>query len=471
MVSIKFLGAARQVTGSSFLLSYGDKNLLIDCGLYQERDYLVRNWEKFPFPPEKISYVLLTHIHLDHCGLLPKFVREGFQGKILTTTASRELLPIMLLDSARIQEEDAAYKKKRHEKEGRRGPYPEIPLYTVKDAENVFPLVENIPYEQEIDLLPGLSVKFHDAGHIVGAAMIEINLDLHGEKRKIIFSGDIGQWDKPIVRDPSVFTQADFIVMESTYGDRNHEDEGSIPELLTQIVNETVAKGGKLVIPTFAVERAQELLYHFSRLVRAGKIPTLPVFLDSPMAVDVTEVFLNHTAIMDNETRKLLTQNESPFRFPGLRFVRTVEESKAINKVQGPCIIMAGSGMCTGGRIKHHLAHNISRPESTILFVGYQARGTLGRLIIEGKDEVRIHGVYHPVRAQIKQIHGFSAHADQRGLLKWLSFLEKPPLKVFLVHGDEEVIQVLAQEIKKKGWDVVVPHFKEEIGWGSGLHI
>ncbi|MCP2620028.1 MBL fold metallo-hydrolase [Candidatus Aminicenantes bacterium AC-334-K16] len=462
MVTLKFLGATKQVTGSSFLLSYQGKKILVDCGLYQEREYLSRNWEDFPIPPEEVDYLLLTHIHLDHCGLLPKFVRDGFRGKILTTSASQELLPIMLLDSARIQEEDAAYKKKRHLKEGRRGPYPEIPLYTVSDAELVFPLVQKIPYEQEIELFNGLSVRFHDAGHIIGAAMIEVKLNLDGVTRKIIFSGDIGQWHKPIVRDPSVFFQADYIVMESTYGDRNHEDEGSIPELLAQVVQETVSKGGKLVIPTFAVERAQELLFHFSRLVRGGKIPTLPLFLDSPMAVDVTEVFLRNTAIMDRETRQLFAENESPFRFPGLRFVRTVDESKAINEVKGPCIIMAGSGMCTGGRIKHHLVHNISRPESTILFVGYQARGTLGRLIVEGREEVRIHGVYRPVRAQIRQIHGFSAHADRTALLKWLDFLRQPPRKVFLVHGEEEAIKSLGQEIDNKGWSLAIPSYQEE---------
>ncbi|HDJ24219.1 MAG TPA: MBL fold metallo-hydrolase [Candidatus Aminicenantes bacterium] len=462
MVSLRFLGATRQVTGSSFLLTYQGQNILIDCGLFQEREYQSRNWKEFPFPPPEISYVLLTHAHLDHCGLLPKFVREGFKGKILTTTASRELLPIMLVDSARIQEEDAAYKKKRHEKEGRRGRYPEIPLYTVEDAEKVFPLVEKIPYDQEIELLPGITIKFNDAGHIVGAAMIEVNLTVNEEQRKVIFSGDIGQWNKPIVRDPTVFSQADYIIMESTYGDRNHEDEASIAEMLAQIVNETVANGGKLLIPTFAVERAQELLYYFSRLVRTGEIPILPLFLDSPMAVDVTEVFLRQTAIMDRETRHLFASNENPFRFPGLRLVRSVDESKAINEIKGPCIIMAGSGMCTGGRIKHHLVHNISRPESTILFVGYQARGTLGRQILEGRQEVRIHGVYHPVRAQIKQINGFSAHADQQGLLKWLSFLQKPPKKIFLVHGDEEVIPVLASEINKKGWATEIPQYQQE---------
>lgn len=462
MISIKFLGATRQVTGSSFLLVYQGKKILVDCGLYQEREFLSRNWADFSVPPEEIDYVLLTHIHLDHCGLLPKFVRAGFKGRILATAASQDLLPIMLLDSARIQEEDAAYKKKRHQREGRRGPYPEIPLYTVEDAEKVFPLVDKVPYEKEIELFPGLTACFHDAGHIIGAAMIELKVNLNGRQRNIVFSGDIGQWQKPIVRDPSVFSQVDYIIMESTYGDRNHEDEGSIPELLTQIVLETVSRGGKLVIPTFAVERAQELLFHFSRLVRSGKIPTLPLYLDSPMAVDVTEVFLRHTTVMDRETRQLLAENQSPFRFPGLHFVRTVEESKAINQVKGPAIVMAGSGMCTGGRIKHHLVHNISRPESTILFVGYQARGTLGRLIVEGQREVRIHGLYHPVLAQIRQIHGFSAHADQKGLLRWLNSLTAPPRQVFLVHGEEEAMASLGQEIKKKGWSFGLPEFQEE---------
>lgn len=461
-MKIEFLGACRQVTGSSFLFKVNGLNILIDCGLYQEREYLSRNWDEFPFSPETIDFILLTHIHLDHCGLLPKVVRDGFKGKILTTFASKELLPVMLLDSARIQEEDAAYKKKRHQKEGRKGPYPEIPLYTVSDAEKVFPLVRSISYNEKISLNSSVSAVFHDAGHILGAAMVEIKWNDRVGEKNIVFSGDIGQWDKPIVNDPSVFKKADYIVMEGTYGDRNHEDPEEVDILLARMVNETIEAGGKLVIPTFAVERAQEILYHLSRLNRRAKIPVVPVFLDSPMAVDVTEIYQNHTDIMDEETRRLYETEEPPFRFPGLKLVRSVEESKTINDIKGPCIIMAGSGMCTGGRVKHHLVHTISSPENTVLFVGYQAKGTLGRQILEGNKEVRILGRSHPVNARIEQIHGFSAHADRDGLLRWLRYLENNPEEIFLVHGEDVVLEKLSSELTKKNFKTVIPFYLEK---------
>ncbi|MFW6159586.1 MAG: MBL fold metallo-hydrolase RNA specificity domain-containing protein [Acidobacteriota bacterium] len=461
-MQIEFLGACRQVTGSSFLFQVNGLKILIDCGLYQEREYLSRNWADFPVPPEEIDFILLTHIHLDHCGLLPKVVRNGFKGKILTTSASQDLLPVMLLDSARIQEEDAVYKKKRHQKEGRKGPHPEIPLYTVSDAENVFPLVKSISYNEKISLNSSVSTVFHDAGHILGAAIVEIKWKNERSEKSIIFSGDIGQWDKPIVQDPSVFKKADFIVMEATYGDRLHEDLEAVDILLAKLVNQLVEAGGKLVIPTFAVERAQEILYHLSRLNRLGKIPTLPVFLDSPMAVDVTEIFQQHKALMDEETRHLFEIGEPPFRFPGLKLIRSVEESKTINDIKEPCIIMAGSGMCTGGRIKHHLVHTISSPENIILFVGYQAKGTLGRQILEEKPEVRILGKRHSVKARIEQIQGFSAHADKNGLLSWLDNLESEPEAIFLVHGDEEVLENFASETRTKNLKTLIPSYLEK---------
>ncbi|MBE0460443.1 MAG: MBL fold metallo-hydrolase [Candidatus Aminicenantes bacterium] len=459
---IKFLGANQQITGSCYFLEVGGLKLLIDCGLYQERMYTARNWEQSPVSPDEIDFLLLTHIHLDHSGLLPKIVREGLSNQILTTSPSKELIPIMLLDSAHIQEEDAEFKKKRHAKEGRKGPFPEIPLYTVEEARQVFPLVKSVPYGSSFSLAPNVSVIFHDAGHILGSAMIELMISENGKQNRIIFSGDIGQWNRPIIRNPSVFEQADYVIMESTYGNRIHEDPADVEKLLCQVVNETVDAGGNIVIPTFAVERAQELMFYLSRLARQNKIPDLMIFLDSPMAVNITQVFKNHKDSMDEETRAIFNEGDSPFRFPGLKLVRSVEESKAINFINEPCIIMAGSGMCTGGRIKHHLVRNITRPESTILFVCYQASGTLGRQILDRNSQVRILGKYYPVNARIEEIHGFSSHADRNGLLKWVESLRFPPKRLFVTHGEINASFSIASEIKKKGWNVEVPEYLEE---------
>ncbi len=462
-MKIKFLGAAQQVTGSSYLLQAGGLTIIVDCGLYQEREYLSRNWEPFPVVPAHIDYVVLTHVHLDHSGLVPKLVREGFSGRILTTSASHEMLEIVLLDSAKIQEEDAAFKKKRHKKEKRKGPYPELPLYTVEDAENTFPLVKNVPYDALYPLNDNVMLRLHDAGHILGAAMVELIIEENKSRRRVIFSGDIGQWDKPLVRDPSVFEQADYVVMESTYGDRNHEDDDSPSNLLRDAILETIKSGGNILIPTFAIERAQEVLYCLSLLARKDLIPYLMMFLDSPMAVDITHVFERYKKYLDAEARSLFEHGESPFSFPGLRLVHSVAQSKAINSIRGSCVIMAGSGMCTGGRIKHHLVHNISRKESTVLFVGYQAQGTLGRLILDGVPEVRIHGNTYPVKAKIRQIEGFSAHADRDALMKWLNFFKSPPKRLFITHGEKKAAFSIADGIRTQlRWPVSVPEYLQE---------
>ena len=463
---IQFLGAAQQVTGSCYLVEAGGLNILVDCGLYQEREFISRNWKPFPVFPSKIDYVLLTHSHLDHAGLLPKLVREGFSGPVITTSASEDLIKIVLTDSARIQEEDAAYKKKRHKREGRKGAFPEVPLYTVEEAEKCFPLVRPVEYGQDISLNENVNVRFSDAGHILGAAMIEIMVQKpDGSSRKLLFSGDMGQWDKPLVQDPSMFKAADYVVMESTYGDRDHDKQGAVEDLLCDVINSTVKAGGNLVIPTFAIERAQELMFHLSRLVREDRIPYLMIFLDSPMAVDVTDVFLKHKDYLDKETHQLFEEGEPPFRFPGLKLVRSSAESRAINSIRGSCVIMAGSGMCTGGRVKHHLKHNLSRPESTILFVGYQARGTLGRIILKGnREEIRIYGKYYPQRARVTQIQGFSAHADRSALMKWLGHLESPPKKVILTHGEGKAIQSLSKLVRSRtGWETVIPQYLETL--------
>lgn len=464
MLKVKFLGAAGQVTGSCYYLQTDGLNFLVDCGLYQEREFLSRNWNPFPVSPEKIDYLLLTHAHLDHSGLIPKLVREGFKGKILCTAPTAELLPIVLYDTAKLQEEDAEIKKKRHEKEGRRGPYPEVPLYTMADVDRVLPLIEAVDYDLPVSLGSELSLTFHDAGHILGSSIIEIIGRTGGETRKILFSGDLGQWNKPLVRDPETFAEADYVFLEATYGDRDHDHPEKVGERLAENVNCVYQRQGNLVIPTFAIERAQELMYHLNLLVQNKKIPVLPVFLDSPMAVSVTNVFSHYLKYLDEESRQLFASGQNPFAFPGLKLIQSFEDSKKIQQVKGSSIIMAGSGMCTGGRIKQHLVNNIGRPESTILFVGYQARGTLGRQILEGQSPVRIYGQMYEVRATIDQIQGFSAHADRKQLLYWLSSFQRPPRKLFLVHGETEAISHLATEVQKSlKWSVTVPQYLEEI--------
>jgi metallo-beta-lactamase family protein len=463
--SVRFLGAARNVTGSSYLVEHEGRRVLVDCGLYQERKYRERNWAPFADRPESIDAVLLTHAHLDHCGLLPKLVREGFNGPIYCTPATEEITRIVLLDSARIQEEDAEFKRRRHEREGRKGPYPEQPLYTEEDAERTLPLFRKVGYGEPTTIGEGISATFHEAGHILGSATIRLQVaDASGESRSIVFSGDIGQWDKPIIEDPTIFKDADYLVMESTYGDRSHEDPGEIDQLLADAVNETNQAGGNLLVPSFALERTQEVLYYLNRLLREDRIPHLMVFVDSPMAISVTEVFKNHPELFDDPMQDLMETGHSPFSFAGLKLTRSVDQSKAINNIRGTSIIIAGSGMCTGGRIKHHLVHNISQPKSTILFVGYQAEGTLGREILSGAKEVRIMGQMRKRRARIRRISGFSAHADQPGLLRWLGDMRKPPRKLFLTHGEAEAIQILSEKIQQaKGWKPYVPEYGETV--------
>jgi metallo-beta-lactamase family protein len=462
-MKIKFLGATHQMTGSSYLLETAEVKILIDCGMFQERDYSHRNWEAFPVPPDQIQYLLLTHIHQDHSGLIPKLVKDGFHGDILMTDASKELFPIVILDSARIQEEDAAFKKNRNDNEEHKEPYPETPLYTVQDAEKCFPLLKAVPYEEFLQLNEHVKVCFHDAGHILGSAMIEIVFQDENGSRNIIFSGDIGQFDTPLLNNPTVFYRADYVVMESTYGDRNHENPQDIDDKLSQTINDTIKAGGNVIIPTFAIERAQELLYQISLLAHAKRIPYIVTFLDSPMAVKITEVFEQSKKYFDKQTLELFKVGQSPFDFPGLKLVESVEGSKAINLIKGSTIIMAGSGMITGGRIKHHLVREITRPESTLIFVGYQAVGTLGRQILDGVSPVSILGQSYPVRLKIENINGLSAHAGMNDLQRWLNNFKVPPKRVFLTHGEEGSILSLENYLLSKGgWEVTAPVYLEE---------
>lgn len=463
-IRLTFLGAARNVTGSRNLLEANGTTLLVDCGLYQERSLRARNWEPFHVPPASLSAVLLTHAHIDHSGYLPRLVREGFRGPVYCTGATAEIARISLLDAAHLLKEDAEFKKRRHQREGRTGPHPEIPLYDASDAAAVSPLFQPVKYKEPVELGPGIEAVFFEAGHVLGSAMVQVNIRRNGQLRRVLFSGDIGSPGRPIIHDPTYFEESEYVVMESTYGDRVVNGASGIARQLEDVINSTVQAGGNIVIPSFALERSQELLYYLNKLLMKDRIPHLMVFLDSPMAVNITDVFGRHHDLYDSDMRTLVRNNNSPFEFPGLKLVRTSDESKAINHIKGNVIIIAGSGMCTGGRIKHHLVSNISRPESTVLFVGYQAEGTLGRQIVDGAKEVRILGQCYPVRAKVVRIDGFSAHADRNGLLRWILALRKPPRRIFVTHGEEQASTSFAALVhEKSGWPVSVPAYLDQV--------
>jgi len=461
---LHFLGAAQNVTGSRFLLEANGCNLLVDCGLYQERDFQARNWAAFVKPPNEIDAVFITHAHLDHCGLLPKLVREGFSGPIYCTEATSEIVRIILLDAARLQEEDARFKIKRHKKEGRQGPFPIEPLYTTEDAEACFPYFTPLSYGGPIRIRDGIAVKLYEAGHVMGSSVVKITVSNESGQRSVLFSGDIGRPHRPIVRDSSVVHAADYVLIESTYGNREHHLVNDIKQHMAQIINDTVTLGGNILVPSFALERAQEVLYYVNELQLEGAIPQIRVFLDSPMATGITKIFAQHPELFDRRMSDHVRNHESPFKFAGLQLVETKKESQAINDIKGPIMIVAGSGMCTGGRIKHHLARHVNDPRHTIMFVGYQAAGTLGRRLVDGEEQVRILGLDYPVTARVEQVHGFSAHADKNELLDWLQGLEKPPRTVFVVHGEPDSARDFKQTIEGRlGWTAQVPAYRDMV--------
>ena len=457
-LTLTFLGAARCVTGSRYLLDSGRARVLVDCGLQQERDLQSRNWEPLPIPPDRLDAVLLTHAHLDHCGLLPRLVQLGFRGPVFATGPTAEIARIVMLDSARIQMEDVEHKRYRHETKGRTPPRQPVPLYTEQDAERAGQRFTVVDLGRAVRVADGVEAEFFEAGHILGSASIRVRAGGGSEARTVLFSGDIGRWDKPFLNDPAPCSEADWVLMESTYGDRLHGSEDTIEGELRDVLNAAVRAGGNVVIPSFAIERSQELLYYLNRLQGAKQVPRVPVFLDSPMATRVTEVFSHHPDFLDTEMRSLLARDASPFELPSLVMARTADESKAINAIRGTAVIIAGSGMCTGGRIKHHLVRNLPRRESTVLFVGYQARGTLGREILDGAKSVRILGAQVPVRARVARIAGFSAHADRDELLRWASALTKKPRGAFVVHGEPEVAEGFGRTLADRtGWQASVP--------------
>ncbi|WFB37870.1 MBL fold metallo-hydrolase [Kiritimatiellota bacterium B12222] len=463
-MKLTFLGAARNVTGSCTMIETGNHRILIDCGYFQERKFQDRNWDEFPVNPGSIDLVLMTHAHLDHCGLLPRLVAHGFKGDILATSASKDIISIILRDSARIQQEDMRQKQKRHQRQGKEAKFGYDPLYTVEDAEHAISLLKDVPFNAPIQIFDNIHACWYEAGHILGAASIRLEVEENGETKSVLFSGDIGRSDMPLLRDPASPPGADTLVIESTYGNRTHAPKEDIPGQLADIINTTHEMGGNLIIPSFAVERTQDLFYHFTELLAAKRIPNTLVFLDSPMAVRVTDVFRRHKELFDKESLALLESGHHPVDFPGLKMAKSRTQSKAINSIKGTICVIAGSGMCTGGRIKHHLLSNISREESTILFVGYQAEGTLGRHILSKPEEVRIMGQMCPIKARIAQINGFSGHADQVELKHWMSGLNPQPKKILINHGEEKVALGFAQDLEQEmGAQCHAPEYRETI--------
>ncbi len=448
-MKLTFHGAAKTVTGSCFLLQIDKLKILIDCGLFQGPEEVEsRNWLPFGFPPRKIDYLVLTHAHLDHCGLIPRLVREGFAGEILCTEPTRDLSRLLLLDSAHLQEEAAASLNK---KERRRGGALIRPLYEVEDVLiSVERFADPIPFDKTIDLAKGVRLQLRDAGHVLGAAFVQLRIT-EGRKRpkRLLFSGDLGNCDKLLIPDPAQPDAADIAIIEATYGDRVHRSMRESIAELKQAVVLTFARGGNVLIPSFALERTQELLALLFQLYKRKELPGCQIFLDSPLAIAATKVLRRYGEYLKPDEAQALLHSPNALDFPALRFTRTPEESKAINAISSHAIVIAGSGMCTGGRILHHLKHHLWRPECSIIFTGYQAEGTLGRKLVDGARTVRIFGEEVAARAQLWTINGFSAHADQAGLLRFLMHAKKPE-KLYLVHGEMHSLVSLKKAIEAK---------------------
>ena len=461
-MKLHFYGADRCVTGSCHCLEINGKRILVDCGLQQGRDELDN--AMFAFNSGDIDILLVTHAHIDHTGRIPLLVKRGFTGRILTTRVTADLMRIMLLDSAHIQESDAEYRNRKGQRAGRE---PVEPLYTTEDAMNVFKLVTTCEYGQTVELCEGVTAVFTDAGHLLGSASITLELDEGGVHKTLVFSGDIGNVDQPIIRDPQLLKKADYVVMESTYGDRNHTEVWSYTGQLAQIIDETLGKGGNVVIPSFAVGRTQELLYFIREIKDQGlvtSVPNFPVYVDSPLAKSATTIFCGDLrGYLDQDALELVKDGTHMFNFPGLHLTETVDESKSLNEDHTPKVIISASGMCDAGRIRHHLKYNLWRADSAVVFVGFQSPGTLGRTLLDGTPSVKLFGEDVAVRAKVVNFQGLSSHADHDHLLDWISHFKEPkPQHVFVVHGDREVAPVFAQTVSQLGFTAHAPQYTEE---------
>lgn len=445
-MKLTFCGGARSVTGASYLIETAHTKLLVDCGMFQGSRFTESlNYDPFPFNPKEIDAVLITHAHVDHTGRLPKLCRSGFKGVIYSTAPTLDFARELLLDSEHIIRSEA-------EREGME------PFYNVGDVEHVFTHTKPVVYGEEHTLSEEISFRFYDAGHILGSAMVEVFVRENGATTKIVFSGDLGNAATPLLRKAHEEKAADYVVIESAYGNRVHEAKGARKDLLENVIEDTIRKGGTLMIPSFATERTQELLFELNDLVEHGRIPKVPVFIDSPLAIKITGLYKKYTSFYNHEAAMLVKSGDEIFSFPGLKFTLTVEESKAINTVLPPKIVLAGSGMSHGGRIIHHEQRYLPDPKSTLLIIGYQAKGSLGRRLLDGEKTVKILGQEVPVRARIVQISGYSAHADQNGLLAWIEPMRLSLKKLFIVQGEEESAEALAQKVGDMfAVDTVVP--------------
>jgi metallo-beta-lactamase family protein len=454
-MQITCLGAAGHVTGSTFLID-NEKQYLVDCGLFQGgRQMEALNRQDWGFRPKDISALFLTHAHIDHCGRIPKLVKDGFRGKIYATRPTLELCKILLLDSGHIQEMEAEWQTRKNR---RAGDTDVEPLYTVDDVEACLPLFEEVTTEQKLKIDPDLQVRFRDAGHILGSSILEIWSGTVPNAHKMVYSGDLGRKDQLIVKDPRAVFNADTLFVESTYGNRNHRSFAESTEELREAILFSYRHQEKVLIPAFAVERTQEILYILGEFFREGKIPTMPVYLDSPLAIAATEIFRKMKDQFDEDTMAIVKKGHDPFDFPQLVFSRTSQESVAINQKPGPAIVIAGNGMCTAGRIKHHLKHNLWRQGASLVIVGFQAEGTLGRKIVDGAKSVRVFGEPIAVKARVFTIGGFSAHADQADLLDWIGHFENPRMRVFVIHGERSISEAFAAQVHERlGFDATVP--------------
>lgn len=465
-MKIKFCGAAKMVTGSCHLIEYANKKLLVDCGMRQGQDTKTELGEdSFPFDAASVDAVLLTHAHIDHSGLLPLLVKKGFSGDIITTEATSQLCTIMLPDSANIQEYDAQLENKKRQRAGKKLIEP---LYTMQDVNNTLKLIKGVKYDETVKLSDEVTVRFKDAGHLLGSASVEIWITEDGATKTLAFSGDIGRAERPIICDPKFIEQADYVIMESTYGDRNHEagtnDEKEAQ--LASVLRAAIARGGNIVIPSFAIGRTQELLYYIKRFIANNTVKGLekiPVYVDSPLGIEATRVYERSADGYYDEEAMELRREGSPFDFETVNFTRTADESKLINVTPGQKIIIASSGMCDAGRIRHHLKHNLYQKNATVIFAGYQAVGTLGRLLVDGAEKVKLFGEEIRVNAVIEHLSVFSGHAGRNELVDWVSAITPKPDRVFLVHGEEEALDMLAGAIRPLGYNVTVPNLLDEV--------